>query len=119
MSVRRQEGGRAYQERDETVHQTVGAFDCLFSCGDNEYICMAAKAIRKCRMYELPRLVVGRGSKYSTLTDANVICSGNGEDCPANCLAGGLTRLAFDAAARPSFCVAFHTITPVEEFKVF
>ena len=36
-----------------------------------------------------------------------------------NRLAGGLTRLAFEAAAYPPFCAGFHTNPPIKAFKHF
>ena len=51
--------------------------------------------------------------------NARAIGQGDGEDWPADCLAGGLTRLIFEAAAHPSFRADLHADPPVGTFKHF
>ena len=51
--------------------------------------------------------------------DAWAVGQGGGEEWPANCLAGGLTCLKFEAAAYPPFRADFHADPPVKAFKHF
>ena len=115
-SIIRQKGGRASLERDEAVHQDVcGAFGCEFGRGNGKHVCATAKAVREKEDVGVSSSGYRQGPKIvNTDGDARAVRQGDGEDWPANCLAGGLTRLTFEAVAHPSFRAGFHAVRDTE-----
>ena len=89
-----QEGGRASPQRDEAVHQNVfSAFGGEFDRGNGEHVRVTAEAIGEeedvwvfsSRCQQRPKLV-------NTDGDARAVREGDGEDWPANRLAGRVLR---------------------------
>ena len=60
-----------------------------------------------------------RPKVVNTDGDARAVEQGDGEDWPANSLAGGLTRFTFEAAAHLPFGADFHANPTVKTFKHF
>ena len=120
-SIIGQEGGRASPHRDVAVHQNVcGAFGGEFGRGNGEHVRATVKAVREEKDIRVPSSRCRQRPKVvNTDGDARAVRKGEGEDWPANRLAGDLTRLIFKAAAHPPFCAGFHTNPPVEAFKHF
>ena len=120
-SIIRQEGRRASPERDEAVHQDVcGAFGCEFGRGNGKPVCATAKAVREKEDVGISSSRYRQGPKIvNTDGDARAVGQGDGENWPANCLAGGPTCLTFEAAAHPPFRAGFHADPPVKTFKHF
>ena len=120
-SIIGQEGGRASPERDEAVHRDVcDAFGFEFGRGNGKHVCATAKAVREKEGVGISSSRYRQGpNTVNTDGNARAIGQGDGEDWPADCLAGGLTRLTFEAAAHPPFRADFHADPPVKTFKHF
>ena len=82
-------------QEGEAVHQDVcGAFGCVFGRGNGKHVCATAKAVREKKDVGISSSHYRQGSKIgNTDGNARAVGQGDGEDGPANCPAGGLTRL--------------------------
>ena len=90
-SIVGQEDGWAFPY--EVVYQDVcGAFD--FGRGNGKHIRATAKAVREKEDVGISSSSYRQGLKIvNTDGNASAVGQGDGEDGPANCLAGGLKRL--------------------------
>ena len=120
-SIIRQEGGRASPERNEAVHQDVcGPFGCEFGRGNGKHVCTAAEAVREKEDVGISSSCYEQGPEIVNADgNARAVGQEDRENWPANCLAGGLTRLAFEAAAHPPPRADFHADPREKTFKHF
>ena len=101
------------------VHQDVcGAFG--FGRGNGNISARRLKAVCEKEDVGFSSSRYRQGPKIvNTDGNARAIRQGDGEGWPADCLARGLTRLTFEAAAHPPFRADFHADSPIETFKHF